>query len=145
MIVSLSSGANKGVKFVLKTSWDVPKEAGGAAPGVYVEHSLLGSDPFYQRQVGPPPFCTQDNMLTLSSFLQRHEARHWTEARAKTKPLKVQAALEALVQLPGGLSITDARQAIQDAFGFAAVAANKDVEVNLEPIQSQAPVCTMRQ
>lgn len=143
-IVTFASGPNKGVKVLLKTSWEVEKEAGGAAAGIYIEQSLRSSDPFYLRQVGESPYCTQADMKSLSSLIQGHEAAHWTEARAATKPLKIQTALEALVQLPGGPSILDARQAIQDAFGFAAAAANADVEHNIAPLKGHRPVCDMR-
>lgn len=136
------AGPNKGVIFVQTIEWG--PEPGAPAPGVYLNRSLQSTDPFYQRQAGPSPNCTQNDMQALSDLILRHENRHWTEARARLAPLKTQEVFERLVQLPGGPAVDDAMLAAKKAYADAVTAANNDVEFNLIPVNSNAPVCNMR-
>ncbi|MBC8086736.1 MAG: hypothetical protein H7Z40_05685 [Phycisphaerae bacterium] len=138
------SGPNKGVRLVLSAIWEVEPGSEGAPAGVYVAKSLLSTDPFYQRQVGPPPKCTQANMQQLSTLILTHENRHWTEARSKLQPLHTQTVLEALIQLPGATPFDAAFTAAQKAYRETITLANKDVEENLVPVKSGSPECDMR-
>lgn len=137
------TGPDAGIRFVLNVTWK-PVNAQGAAAGIYVEQSLQASDPFYQRQTGPSPKCTQSDMAALSSLIQRHESAHWTEARTRAKPLKTQTVIEGLTQLPGDPPIVSAFTNASNAYVKAIADANNAVETSILPVQPNAPVCEMR-
>lgn len=141
----IGSGPNQGVRYISTSPWEVDPRSGAPAAGVYVEQSLLASDPFYQRQVGPSPFCTQADMGQLSSLILRHENLHWTTARVGAKPLKTQTTIEAITELPGTTVLGAAYQSAQLAFAGAVSAANDLVEGTLLPVKPpNIPVCAMR-
>lgn len=144
-VVAPRAGPNQGVRYVNAVTWSTLLDENGAAAGVYLGQALRASDPYFVRQTGPTPFCTQADMTQMSTLLLRHENLHWTEARSSAQQLHTQAAFERLTEIPGsGISVRSAATAAIDAFGFAIAAANGSVEHTLLPVLPNAPVCEMR-
>jgi len=109
-----------------------------------MESSLQPTDPFYQKQKGPPPFCGAGDVAQLASLIQRHEALHWTEAHARVTPLQTETALERTVEFPGTSTLAGDVSAAISAYANAITGANSAVENTLLPVQPNAPVCQMR-
>jgi hypothetical protein len=139
-----ASGPNQGVRLLVSVGWQVDPASTGTSPAIYVRESLQPTDPFYRRQIGPRPFCTQADMAALRSLIVNHEARHWVEAHNAIVPLQTQSAFEKLAELPGQSSLAAEFGRIQADYLRAIGIANVNVETSLLHVAPNAPVCDMR-
>lgn len=134
------------MQYVAELVWVVDSASHGHPQGIYVERSLRENDPFYKRQIGPEPFCTQKDMAKLDSLVEKHEIDHWIQAYTMTTPLQTETKAEKVVQFPGTQDPTLVRQVflLDSTFRAAVSIANDFVEDVLDPLQQNAPVCNMR-
>ena len=148
------SGPDQGLAYILIPNWLPDKRSGVSVKGIYVERSLMSSDPFYLRQTGPDPkdkqqtpYCGRTEMAALSSLLDRHEALHWTTAQPTASPIQIswQDWMERFYSLPAvsTADITSTIQATYKPYAAAITAANNVVETSL-PVEGNAPACVMR-
>lgn len=142
-LLTITGGPNRGVRFVLSLQWLADSSAGGAAVGIYLSKALQATDPFYQRQKGPAPNCTQADMATLADLLQRHENGHWTTARQQVQALHTATVIEGLVGLPGATNVVDNgyKKASED-YAKTIAAANGVAEKAIS-VQDGSPVCNL--
>lgn len=138
------SGPNTGMIYVTSVPWFADTRYNGAAVGIYLMSSIKSNDPFYKRQKGPPPFCTQTDMATIAGILSSHEDRHWTNGGSGIRALNTQRGYERLIAYPNDpdpvTALTQAVTQLQQAYADTITASNNTTH----SVSENYPVCDMR-
>jgi hypothetical protein len=120
------TGPNTGVIFFLSVPWQADTRYSGIPVGIYLEQSVNSADPFYQKQKGPPPKCTQTDMASIATVLRGHEVRHWTTARTTIAGVDLVKTLDSATVLPGGAQshMDDVSARVRQAYADSITSAN---------------------
>jgi len=137
-----TTGPNAGVAFFLSVPWQADARYGGFGVGIYLEQSVNSSDPFYQKQQGPAPNCTQTDMAQLASVLRAHEERHWTTARITIAGVDLVKTLDSAKVLPGEAisHMDDVSTRVRQAYADSITTANTQTH----QVQDLYPHCNLK-
>ena len=136
------TGPNAGVIFFISIPWQADGRYGGLPVGIYLEQSVNSTDPFYQKQKGPAPKCTQTDMATIASVLRSHEARHWTTARTTIAGVDLVKTFDSATVLPGGAQshMDDVSTRVRQAYADSITSANTQTH----QVPDVYPSCELR-
>jgi hypothetical protein len=137
-----NAGPNAGISFANSVPWSADSRYAGFGVGIYLEQSTDSADPFYKKQKGPAPYCTQSNMAQIASVLLAHEQRHWNTAHTAVSGVNLMRTLDSAKVIPGestdGLSTTWTR--VSQAYADSITASNTETH----SVPDNYPSCQVR-